>query len=82
MTDNLLVGWDAVCYLPRTKLYGQLFLDNYEFNDDQRRAQRGRRSRPAPTAPRTCPVDARLEYTRVTRSPTTTGSSRSCTRTT
>ncbi|MGQ9707265.1 MAG: capsule assembly Wzi family protein [bacterium] len=30
--DNLLVGWDAVLYLPRSKIYGQLFLDNYEFN--------------------------------------------------
>lgn len=30
--DNLLMGWDAVLYLPKTKIYGQLFLDNYEFN--------------------------------------------------
>ncbi len=29
--DNFLVGWDAVVYLPRIKVYGQLFLDNYEF---------------------------------------------------
>ncbi|OYD17370.1 hypothetical protein CH330_00355 [candidate division WOR-3 bacterium JGI_Cruoil_03_51_56] len=29
--DNFLVGWDAVVYLPRVKVYGQLFLDNYEF---------------------------------------------------
>jgi len=31
--DNLLVGWDAVLYLPQAKVYGQLFIDNYEFND-------------------------------------------------
>jgi len=30
--DNLLLGWDAALYLPKCKLYGQLFLDNYEFN--------------------------------------------------
>ncbi len=30
--DNLLVGWDATLYLPRSKIYGQLLLDNYEFN--------------------------------------------------
>jgi hypothetical protein len=29
--DNFLVGWDAVYYLPGARLYGQLFLDNYEF---------------------------------------------------
>ncbi len=28
--DNLLVGWDFALYLPRTQLYGQLFLDNWE----------------------------------------------------
>lgn len=29
--DNLLVGGDLVLYLPLTKLYGQLLLDNFEF---------------------------------------------------
>ncbi len=29
--DNLLVGWDGVCYLPKTKIYGELLLDNFEF---------------------------------------------------
>jgi hypothetical protein len=65
MTDNALVGWDAVLYLPRTKVYGQLFLDNYEFNTLKR----------APNATGTqagvywtpnLPVEARLEYTRIT----------------
>jgi|WetSurMetagenome_2_1015567.scaffolds.fasta_scaffold46809_3 hypothetical protein len=65
MTDNFLVGWDAVCYLPRTKIYGQLFLDNYEFNT----------LKIAPNATGTqagiywapnLPVEARLEYTRIT----------------
>ena len=28
--DNFLVGWDFVYYLPRTQVYGQLFLDNWE----------------------------------------------------
>ncbi|MEO0085008.1 MAG: capsule assembly Wzi family protein [candidate division WOR-3 bacterium] len=31
--DNLLVGWDAALYLPQTRIYGQLFIDNYEFNN-------------------------------------------------
>lgn len=30
--DNLLLGGDAVFYLKRGKIYGQLLLDNYEFN--------------------------------------------------
>jgi hypothetical protein len=63
--DNFLVGWDAVCYLPRTKLYGQLFLDNYEFNTlkvapNAVGIQAGAYWAPA------LPVEARLEYTRVT----------------
>ncbi len=28
--DNFLVGWDFAYYLPRTQVYGQLFLDNWE----------------------------------------------------
>jgi len=65
MTDNLLVGWDAVYYLPRTKLYAQLFLDNYEFNT--------RKISPNATGTQVgvywapnLPMEARLEYTRVT----------------
>ncbi len=61
---NFLVGWDAVLYLPRTKLYAQLFLDNYEFN--------ARRSAPNATASQmglywapNLPVAWRLEYTRI-----------------
>ncbi|MEO0021892.1 MAG: capsule assembly Wzi family protein [candidate division WOR-3 bacterium] len=30
--DNLLVGGDAVLYLPQTRLYAQLLIDNFEFN--------------------------------------------------
>jgi hypothetical protein len=65
MCENLLVGWDAVFYLPRTKVYGQLFLDNYEFNDllvapNAVGAQAGAYWTP------NLPVEARLEYTRVT----------------
>lgn len=65
MTDNLLVGWDAVCYLPGTKLYAQLFLDNYEFNT--------RKISPNATGTQVglywasnLPIAARLEYTRIT----------------
>lgn len=29
--DNFLVGWDAAVFLPGARLYGQLFLDNFEF---------------------------------------------------
>lgn len=62
---NLLMGCDAVAYLPRTKVYGQLFLDNYEFNTlklapDAYGAQAG-----AYWAPN-LPVEARIEYTRIT----------------
>ena len=63
--SNFLVGWDAVLYLPRTKVYGQLFLDNYEFNDllnapNAVGAQAGAYWTP------NLPVEARVEYTRVT----------------
>jgi hypothetical protein len=30
---NFLVGWDVCTYLPQTKLYAQLFVDNWEVND-------------------------------------------------
>jgi hypothetical protein len=65
MTDNLLVGWDAVCYLPRTKLYGQLFLDNYEFNTRKVAPNAVGLQGGAYWAPK-LPVEARLEYTRIT----------------
>jgi hypothetical protein len=65
MTDNLLVGWDAVCYLPRTKLYAQLFLDNYEFNARKVAPNALGLQGGVYWAPR-LPVEARLEYTRVT----------------
>ncbi len=65
MTDNALVGVDAVCYLPRTKLYGQLFLDNYEFNDLKRAPNAVGLQGGAYWTPN-LPLEARLEYTRVT----------------
>jgi len=65
MTDNLLVGWDAVCYLPRTKLYGQLFLDNYEFNTRKISPNAVGLQGGVYWTPN-LPVEARLEYTRVT----------------
>jgi len=65
MTDNLLVGWDAVWYLPRTKLYGQLFLDNYEFNTLKKAPNATGTQVGVYWAPN-LPVEARLEYTRVT----------------
>ncbi len=33
--DNLLLGSDIVCYLPWTKVYGQILVDNFEFNNWQ-----------------------------------------------
>ncbi|MBM3314472.1 hypothetical protein FJY71_01330 [candidate division WOR-3 bacterium] len=64
-TSNLLVGFDAAVYLPRTRVYGQLMFDNYEFNT--------RRDAPncvgtqvgAYWAPQ-LPVEARVEYASVT----------------
>jgi len=64
MTDNLLVGWDAVFYLPRTKIYGQLFLDNYEFNTLKGAPNALGLQGGIYWAPN-LPVEARLEYTRV-----------------
>jgi hypothetical protein len=60
---NSLVGWDAVCYLSRTKVYGQLFVDDYNDNKwgpDAVGIQAG-----AHWAPN-LPVEARFEYTRIT----------------
>jgi hypothetical protein len=65
MGDNLLVGWDAVLYLPRTKLYGQLFLDNYEFNTLKGAPNAYGLQAGAYWAPN-LPVEARLEYTGIT----------------
>jgi len=30
---NFLVGWDVCAYLPQTKVYAQLFVDNWELNE-------------------------------------------------
>ncbi len=63
--DNLLVGGDAVLYLPRTKIYGQLLIDNFEFNT--------RKDAPNCVGLQTgifftpqIPIDIRLEYALVT----------------
>jgi len=63
--ENLLVGWDAVVYLPQTKVYGQLFMDNYEFNELLIAPNAVGIQGGAYWVPN-LPVEARLEYTRVT----------------
>lgn len=63
--DNLMVGWDAVVYLPRTKLYGQLFIDNYEFNARRISPNAVGLQAGAFWAPH-LPIEARTEYSRVT----------------
>lgn len=61
---NFLVGWDAVAYLADIKVYGQLFLDNYEFNSLKLAPQATASQFGIFWAP-DLPVDARLEYTRI-----------------
>ncbi len=63
--DNLLVGGDAVLYLPQTKLYAQLLIDNFEFNNRRESPnclgfQSGLFWTPG------LPVDFRAEYAMVT----------------
>jgi hypothetical protein len=65
MTDNAIVGWDAVFYLPRTKLYGQLFLDNYEFNDLKISPNAVGLQGGAYWTPN-LPIEVRIEYNRIT----------------
>ncbi len=62
---NLMVGWDAVVYLPRTKFYGQLFIDNYEFNTRRDAPNAIGMQAGAFWAPH-LPIEARFEYSRVT----------------
>ncbi len=65
-TDNLLLGGDAVLYLPQTKIYGQLLIDNFEFNN--------RKSAPNCVGfqigtfwvPQIIPIDIKVEYSLVT----------------
>ncbi|MFO7652032.1 MAG: capsule assembly Wzi family protein, partial [bacterium] len=63
--ENLLMGFDAVGYLSPVKAYAQLFIDNYEFND-RRGAPNAVGLQAGLYASPRLPVDARLEYTRVT----------------
>lgn len=63
--DNLLMGWDAVVYLPRTKLYGQFFIDNFEFNSRHEAPNAVGLQAGAYWAPH-LPVEVRVEYARVT----------------
>ena len=60
---NSLAGLDAVCYLPHTKLYGQLFVDDY--NNDKVSPQALGAQVGAHVVP-DLPIEARLEYTRIT----------------
>ncbi|MBM3331929.1 capsule assembly Wzi family protein [candidate division WOR-3 bacterium] len=65
MTDNSLLGGDVVFYLPRTKFYAQLFLDNFEFNTLKNAPNAVGLQGGVYWAPN-LPLEARLEYTRVT----------------
>ena len=61
--SNSLIGWDAVYYLSRTKVYGQLFVDDYncdQWGPDEVGVQVGAHWAPS------LPVEARFEYTRIT----------------
>ena len=60
---NSLVGLDAVYYLPRTKLYAQLLVDDY--NNDKVSPQALGVQVGAYVVP-SLPIEARIEYTRVT----------------
>ncbi len=62
---NFLVGWDVCAYLPQTKVYAQLFVDNWELNElavapNAIAAQTG-----AYWAPR-LPLELRAEYNVIT----------------
>ena len=63
--DNFLVGWDATVYLPQSKVYGQLFLDNYEFNTRADAPNALGLQAGAYWSPN-LPVELRAEYTKVT----------------
>ncbi len=63
--ENLLVGFDAVAYLPPVKAYGQLFIDNYEFNDRRGAPNAVGLQAGLYAAPRLS-ADLRAEYVRVT----------------
>lgn len=63
--DNLLVGWDAALYLPSSRVYGQLFIDNYEFNNLRNAPNAVGIQAGAFWSPR-LPVRVRAEYAAVT----------------
>uniref|UniRef100_A0A7C4GAF9 Capsule assembly Wzi family protein n=1 Tax=candidate division WOR-3 bacterium TaxID=2052148 RepID=A0A7C4GAF9_UNCW3 len=63
--DNLLVGWDAALYLPQSKVYGQLFVDNYEFNNLRNAPNAVGVQAGAFWSPR-LPIRVRVEYAAVT----------------
>jgi hypothetical protein len=64
-TSNLLVGFDGVLYLPRARVYGQLMVDNYEFNTRGVAPNCVGTQVGAYWAPH-LPVEARIEYASVT----------------
>ncbi len=63
--ENFLIGWDVTVYLPQTKTYVQLFLDNFEFNTRRDAPNAYGLQLGAYWVP-LVPVETRLEYTRVT----------------
>jgi len=63
--DNLLVGGDAVLYLPPGKFYAQLLIDNFEFNSRKDAPNCVGLQSGFYTAP-SLPVDFRAEYVLVT----------------
>jgi len=63
--DNLLVGFDAVAYLPQTKVYGQLHIDNYEFVEKENKPCNALAWQAGAYWQPNWPVNARFEYARV-----------------
>jgi len=63
-TSNLLVGFDGVVYLPRTKVYAQVNFDNYEFNT-LRKAPNAVAGQAGVRTVLAVPVDFLGEYSRI-----------------
>ena len=63
--DNFLVGWDAVVHLPPVKVYGQLFLDNFEFKQKPSMPPNAVGWQAGAYCTPRWPVEARFEYARV-----------------
>lgn len=63
--DNLLVGWDAVLDLPPFRIYGTLFLDNYEFLVRESMPPNATATQAGARWVPNLPFDLRLEYVRI-----------------